>query len=218
MVDAAERRAASSAGAATRKGDATRQIVMSSAIRLVATTGYAATTVQTILEDAGVSRGSLLHHYPTRDQLMVAIAEEAMARMMAAIQDGLKRYANPLNGMADYPNILWRVQNDLPARAYSEIQLASRWDAGSGDGLRRAVADMNDLIIGNVEEFAARTSLTDVPGLIREIYILISATQGMAINRDLVQDRALTVAALALLRDRFVSALRERVCDEDNLA
>ena len=202
---------AKQADTATRKGEATRQILLSSAIQLVATTGYAATTVQAVLEHAGVSRGTLLHHYPTRDHLMVATADEAMARMLAGIRDGLRRHADPLKGMADYPNILWRIQNDLPARAHTEIQLASRWDAGPGEGLRKIVADMNDLVISNVQELASQTGLKDVPGLIREIYILISATQGMAINRNLTRDRTQASAALALLRERFVGALRERM-------
>jgi AcrR family transcriptional regulator len=201
-------------GAATPKGQATRQIVLSTAIRLVATTGYSATTVQTVLDDAGVSRGSLLHHFPNRDLLMVAAAQETMTRMLAGIQEGLKRHADPLKGMSHYPTILWRVQNDMPARAYTEIQLASRWDAGLGDGLRRAVAEMNDVIVRNMEDLAAHTGLTDVPGLMREVYILISATQGMAINRDLMRDRALAAAALATLRDRFVTALRARMSRE----
>ena len=146
-----------------------------------------------------------------RNHLMVATADEAMARMLAGIRDGLRRHADPLKGMADYPNILWRIQNDLPARAHTEIQLASRWDAGPGEGLRKIVADMNDLVISKVQELASQTGLKDVPGLIREIYILISATQGMAINRNLSRDRTQANAALALLRERFVDALRERM-------
>ena len=70
----------------TRRGLATREILLSSAIKLVALHGYAATTTQTVLDDAGVSRGSLLHQFPTREELMVAAAEEAMARMLAAGQ------------------------------------------------------------------------------------------------------------------------------------
>lgn len=211
VMDRRQPALAQKAGTPRRKGEATRQILLSSAIQLVATRGYAATTVQAVLEHAGVSRGTLLHHYPTRDQLMVATADEAMARMLAGIRDGLSRHADPLKGMADYPNILWRIQNDLPARAHTEIQLASRWDAGPGEGLRKAVADMTDLVISNMEELAAQTGLTDVAGLICEIYILISATQGMAINRNLARDRAQASAALALLRERFVGALRDRM-------
>ena len=61
--------------------DRMRQTLLSSSIKLVATTGFAATTTQAVLDDTGVSRGSLLHQFPTRSLMMVATAEEALSRM-----------------------------------------------------------------------------------------------------------------------------------------
>lgn len=188
-----------------------RDILLSSTIKLVALHGYAATTTQAVIDDAGVSRGSLLHQFPTRDLLMVAAAEEAMTRMLAAVEAGTTRHGDLLKGLLDFPNILWRVQTDIPARAFTEIQLASRWDPVLEEGLRGAMATVNELTSGKVRIVAERYAIHDLPGLLHEIYLLISATQGLAIGRDLIGDKAMTTTSLALLKERFGTALKERI-------
>lgn len=190
-----------------RRGKATREILLSSAIKLVALQGYAATTIQALLDDARVSRGSLLHQFPTRELLMVATAEEAMSRMLAAVEDELLRHRNLLKGMLDLPNIIWRVQNDLAARAFTEIQLASRWDQSLADGLKVAVAKVNEITSSKVRQVAEQYAIADLPRVLNEVYFLIAATQGLAIGSDLVGDRGFTTASLALLKDRFVESL-----------
>jgi AcrR family transcriptional regulator len=200
--------------ATTKRGRAMREILLSSAIKLVALHGYAATTTQAVLDDAQVSRGSLLHQFPTRDLLMVATAEEAMTRMLNAVEAGLVRHGDLLKGLMDFPNILWRVQNDLPARAFTEIQLASRWDPVLQDGLKQAMATVNELTTGKVIEVGQQHAIHDLPGLLQELYLLISATQGLAIGRDLVEDKSMTNGALGFLRERFAASLKSRLSSD----
>lgn len=188
-----------------------RDILLASTIKLVALHGYAATTTQAVIDDAGVSRGSLLHQFPTRDLLMVATAEEAMNRMLAAVEAGMTRHSDLLKGLMDFPNVLWRVQTDIPARAFTEIQLASRWDPVLEEGLRHAMASVSELTTGKVRIVAEQYAIHDLPGLLNEIYLLISATQGLAIGRDLIDDKALTAASLSLLKERYLAALKERL-------
>lgn len=211
MTDKDAVMAAPAMGAKTRRGQAMRDILLSSAIKLIALHGYGATTTQAILDDASVSRGSLLHQFPTRDLLMVATAHEAMMRMLVAVETGITRHGDLLKGLMDFPNILWRVQTDLPARAFTEIQLASRWDPVLEDGLKGAMATVNALTTSKVVTVAAEYAIRDLPRLLNEIYLLISATQGLAIGRDLIGEKALTSGALAILKDRFVAALQEQL-------
>lgn len=188
-----------------------RQVLLASCVKLVATRGFAATTTQAVLDDTGVSRGSLLHQFPTRELMMVATAEEALARMTAATEAALLRDGDALKGLLDYPDNLWRIQNDLPARAMVEIQLASRWDVGLQAGLTQAMAEVNDMIVENIGRVARHYGIRDVPGLLQEIFLLLTATQGLAINRELTKDTTLIPAALVILEDRFVDALKSRL-------
>ncbi|MDR3506434.1 MAG: TetR/AcrR family transcriptional regulator [Caulobacteraceae bacterium] len=195
----------------TRRGQATREILLNTTIKLVALNGYGATSIQAVLDDTGYSRGALLHQFPTRESLMVATAQTAMEQMLLAIEAGLLRYDSLLQGMRDFPTIMWRVQNELPARAFTEIQLASRWDLGLTDGLTRAMHAMDARLGAQITEFAQMHEIEDVTGLIDDLYLLITATQGLAIGRDLVADRTKTAAALTLLRDRFLGGIAQRM-------
>jgi len=101
--------------------------------------------------------------------------------------------------------------DDLPARAFMEIQLASRWDSTLAVGLKKTMATITALTTGKVVEVAERHAMRDVPGLLNEFYFLISATQGLALGRDLVDDKAMVTASLAILKDRFATAIKERL-------
>jgi len=49
-----------------------RRRIIEGALRSVATRGLAATTIKTIAEEAGVSRGLLAHYYGSKDELLAA--------------------------------------------------------------------------------------------------------------------------------------------------
>ena len=50
----------------------TRTRILDAAVACLADVGYARATTSAILERAGVSRGSLLHQFPSKDELLVA--------------------------------------------------------------------------------------------------------------------------------------------------
>jgi len=74
--------AAGQAGAAERpnrnvaRGEATRGQLIAIATRMFAERGYEDTSIEAVLREAGVSRGSLYHHFPSKEALFEAVAEE----------------------------------------------------------------------------------------------------------------------------------------------
>jgi len=50
----------------------TRQRILEATVESLATRGWDATTVSVVASDAGTSRGALQHHFPTREDLIVA--------------------------------------------------------------------------------------------------------------------------------------------------
>lgn len=58
---------------------ATRQSLLDAALAALTELGYAATTTTEVVTRSGLSRGALFDHFPTRDALMAAVAEQAMA-------------------------------------------------------------------------------------------------------------------------------------------
>ena len=58
------------------RGEATRGQLIAIATRIFAERGYEDTSIETVLREAGVSRGSLYHHFPSKEALFEAVAEE----------------------------------------------------------------------------------------------------------------------------------------------
>jgi len=70
------------------RGEATRSQLLAIATRMFAERGYEDTSVEAVLREAGVSRGSLYHHFASKEALFEAVAEEVEtdvgARTLAA--------------------------------------------------------------------------------------------------------------------------------------
>lgn len=76
----------------------TRQRLLESAVHCLAEYGWSAATVSVIADDAGISRGALQHHFPTREELVVAALEymfqertARVERLTAPTGDGAER-------------------------------------------------------------------------------------------------------------------------------
>ena len=76
------------------RGQATRQHLIAVATQLFATRGYDGTSIEAVLEQAGVSRGSLYHHFASKERLFEAVVEsvhtqvgEATLQAAAAVGD-----------------------------------------------------------------------------------------------------------------------------------
>src|ERR1700735_4207259 len=71
---------------------ATRAKIMDATVRCLAEFGYAATSTPLVARMAKVSRGSLLHQFPTKIDLMLAVAEHASRVRGATVRDHLNPY------------------------------------------------------------------------------------------------------------------------------
>lgn len=67
----------------------TRERLLSATVDLLATQGWAATTVAKVAEEAGVSRGAAQHHFPTREALFTAVIEQMYETMTAEVGEAL---------------------------------------------------------------------------------------------------------------------------------
>lgn len=74
------------------RGLATRDQILDAAIELISLKGYPEASTQNIAEHAGVSRGALQHHFPSREDLFIAIGERLTDRMV--LQLGTKEFMN----------------------------------------------------------------------------------------------------------------------------
>ena len=61
------------------RGEATRGQLIAIARRMFADHGYEDTSIEAVLREAGVSRGSLYHHFASKEALFEAVAEDVEA-------------------------------------------------------------------------------------------------------------------------------------------
>lgn len=191
----------------SKRGQKTRSALLESALMLVAETGYAATTTQAVLDRSGVSRGSLLHQFTTRHDLMVATAELAMSRMVEATRKRLDAFDDPLEALYHYPDILWLVLNEAPARAHTEILLASRWDGELKNGLRKAVAEVERRNAEGTAVLAEKIGVENPEALMAAGGVLLVAMEGLTIRAGLTSDERMGENVFALLKTNFIATL-----------
>lgn len=65
------------------RGDARRRQILDAAIELFAKRGYNAVGIAEIAANVGITQAGLLHHFPSKAELLLAVLEERLARNQA---------------------------------------------------------------------------------------------------------------------------------------
>jgi AcrR family transcriptional regulator len=120
---------ASSPAKSTPKSLRTRARILDAAMRLFAEIGYHAASNAVIAEAADLTRGAMLYHFATREELVeaaVAHIEEARGRL-------LKRAAaiGPAPGVDAAEHAIdsyWMLLREIPFVAFAELEAAARTD------------------------------------------------------------------------------------------
>lgn len=124
---------------------ATRARLRTATYESLVDVGYARTTTREVLRRAGVSRGTMLHHYPSRDALLAAAVEEVIDRHLAAFLDAL--CSGPRNAETLIERV-WAVMNGPTYHAWLDLVAASRTD----EALRARVKEVNERFDESVME------------------------------------------------------------------
>lgn len=73
--------------------EVTREQILDAATELLAEKGYAALRVAAVAQKAGVSLGGQLHHFPSKDELVVAVLERLSTRILESAEQEAARSA-----------------------------------------------------------------------------------------------------------------------------
>jgi AcrR family transcriptional regulator len=64
----------------------TRERLLEAATKIIMTRGVMHLTLDLVAEEAGVSKGGLLHHFPTKEKLIIGLLQHAIAIFLARLQ------------------------------------------------------------------------------------------------------------------------------------
>lgn len=128
----------------------TRQRLFSAAMRVVRERGVGRLTLDAVAEGAGVSKGGLLYHFPSKEALLIALAEAVIAQFENAIGRKFVADSGPAPGrwVRAYTQAsleLSRAELDLTAAllaaAGTDPELLAPWRAVFARWQARIVAD-----------------------------------------------------------------------------
>jgi AcrR family transcriptional regulator len=112
-----------------QRSAATRAALLTAAVECLFAHGYGATTTVRVAAAAGVSRGAMLHHFPSKAALMLATFEHALDLNHAFFSDRLAAIADPWERYAALPDLRWELALQPHGTALVEILVGARSDA-----------------------------------------------------------------------------------------
>lgn len=160
----------------------TRRQIFEATIRLLEREGYGAVTNIRVADEAGVSRGAMMHHFPTRPDLLVATLEyayntanEFRLHLLSKIPPGLPRYRALID-------LTWLTTRRPESIATNEIRSGSRADPE----IRAAVTPMMSMVSDHYARFVGRlvreaglTPNADIHGLTA---VTVMTMRSLALN------------------------------------
>jgi AcrR family transcriptional regulator len=117
------------AGWQAQKSAATRNLIVEAAIRCFVDLGYAQTTTTAIVEKAGLSRGAMLHHFPSKVDIVRAAVEYLHGKRLKAFRKAIQRLA-PAEGdrVRQAVDAFWSHVRHPMFVAFFELSVAARTD------------------------------------------------------------------------------------------
>ncbi len=132
----------------------TRRRLMEATVACLHERGYAHTTTVEIAARAGVSRGAQLHHFPTKNELVIKALEyvfdrrvEELGALAAELPAG-----NPKDRLCALIDLLWPVFKSPTFYAWLELVVASRTDPTLREPVRSAGVQLTERVRRGFEQ------------------------------------------------------------------
>ena len=186
----------------TRRGADTRDKILDATIRCIVRAGFTATTIEHVMAESALSRGSVLHQFPNRNALMVATAERAMQCVIASARAMAGAIDDPFERLSDYARISWESHSSPEGLALTDILSAARWDADLMAGLQPITSQVESDIHDEFIKLATDAGFSDAEMLVPHGWLLIASVRGLIIEHSLNPERPMILAAIDRLSER----------------
>lgn len=186
----------------TRRGVDAREKILDATIKCIVRAGFTATTIEHVMVEAGLSRGSVLHQFPNRIALMAATAERAMRRVMDSAGVMAAAIDDPFERLSDYARISWEAHSQPEGLALTDILLAARWDSELIAGLQPVASQVEQEIHDEFIKLASEAGFDDAEALVPHGWLLIASVRGLIIEHSLGYERPMIVAAIDRMKER----------------
>ena len=171
-----------------RKSVQTRLAILEAAIECLDRDGYTRTTMQSIASRAGVSRGAMLHHYATRQDLIGAVIDYTLYKRVEIFLDGVRELKESARvGEMAAVRTFWNSCLTPEFAAYLELSMASRTDPALAEIFRPKARRYDSAELAEVIK-AFPEWVADPEGYALAMDYCNAVFQGMVINRDIMAE------------------------------
>lgn len=180
---------------------ATRARLLEAAIHSLFTRGYAATTTMIVAEDAGVSRGAMLHQFPTRVDLMLYVYRGVYEADMQAYAEEMAKPYDARQRLRAFIALAWERLSNPAGIAVLELMLGARSDPAFAAQLAplKEQIEQESFRQASVWVQSANIGRTDLQRL------AAWAMRGLALARMLSNDPAEIEQSYALLERMLIN-------------
>ena len=167
----------------------TRAKLIEATIACLYELGFHQTTTTVVAERAGVSRGAMLHHFPTKADLVMAAAERMRDMRGELHRDRMAELNTPSEKFLSLIDVLWEAMTSPSGVARIELMLSTRSDPE----MAQKFSQMNDELDRSHKDSVWR----------------LCETMGLSGDEDRAKVDAFVQLYAAALRGLAIDALRE---------
>lgn len=160
---------------------ATQEKLIEAAIHCLHRYGYAATTTTLVAEEAGLSRGAMLHQFGTKVDLMLAVARYVVEKQNAFFREALRSYPRGKARFIGLTDVTWQALSQPSAMALLEIMMASRSDPDLAERYPSVAAELAASQREGAWETAKQAGITDRAAVDAMAQLNRAAMQGLSI-------------------------------------
>ena len=162
------------------KTAATRQRLMEATFTCLVERGYHGTSTVAVCQRAGLARGTMLHHFPSRGALLLASLEDVLTRRAEDFREELGRVNT--RRLGDLVRHLWAAVRGPTFVAWLELAVASRTDPVL-EAEFRLVMDRFDARVSQIIESSLPADMVGSEDRKMAVAIAFSSLNGLALDR-----------------------------------
>lgn len=173
----------------------TRLALFEAAVAVINRFGYAGASTALIADEAGVSRGAILHHFGTRAELMAEtvrwVYERELAEYDRVLGDAL--LTDPL---AFWPELIWQVLSKPPGMAVLDILWATRSDTELAERVLPIQWEIEDNSAQRVQDMFGGQA----QHVLASMRLLVWSIRGLTVASKMVRDPDAIKESVEMLR------------------
>lgn len=193
---------------------ATRLKLVEATVQCLYELGYHQTSTVIVTKRARVSRGAMLHHFPSKADLMMGTAEYIRQHRREAHRIHIERFKTAREKFLQLIDVLWEEFQTPTGIARIEMMLGSRNDPELGERFAVLNAEIERRHKDLVWEMAQRLQIRNRKKIDAFVQLYAAAVRGLAIDALRPHSLPDIRGAIALLKEAQLNMLEGLLADK----